>query len=450
MRRFLSLTLMLAAVPFLGTASVAQASRANVTNSDVLPIIFVHGNGDDAAKWLGPIWLFESNGYPANKLYSVRFALPLARGDDSKDEAFRSSTVDSAAELSSFVTRVLLETKSQKVVLVGSSRGGLTIRNYIVNGGGRANVAAAILAGTPNHGVMAVDGSQNEFNGKGPFLQALNHASSDGSEVVPGIRFLTLRSDKLDKYAQPQSAAGGVGYEGPTLQGAENTVLPNLDHRELAFQPTAFAAMYTFVTGHKPAKLTVTPETNPTVSGVITGFAGPAPTNLPLAGVKLRIYPIDAANPQSTTTPLYETTTKEDGKWGPIQISSQQQYEFDMEYQGRHVRYFKSPLRRSSSLINLRFLPVPTSLGAAQAGAEAKGPELFVERPQGYFSRDRDPVLIEGKLAVEEPAGLPTRDAFLVNLPAAKPVRVSLRDEAITAIPSTDLSHDLPVVDFLW
>ena len=94
-----------------------------------IPIVFVHGNGDDAAKWIGIIELFESNEYPKDRLYAIRFTNPSARTDDTKEEAFRSSTIDVAAELSGFVTRVLLETHSTKVALVGSSRGGMTIRN---------------------------------------------------------------------------------------------------------------------------------------------------------------------------------------------------------------------------------------------------------------------------------------------------------------------------------
>ncbi len=59
---------------------------------------------------------------------------------------------------------------------------------------------------------------------------------------------MTLRSDRLDKYAQPTGVAmgnpqmtTGVTYEGPALRGAENVVLAGMDHRELAFTPRAFA-----------------------------------------------------------------------------------------------------------------------------------------------------------------------------------------------------------------
>ena len=144
------------------TAVIASSPRPNTS----VPIVFVHGNGDDASKWIGIIWLFESNDYPADKLFSVRFSHPNARTNDTVEEVNRSSTTDSTAELSAFVTRVLIETHSSKVALIGSSRGGMTIRNYLLHGGSN-NVAFAITCGTPNHGVVALDANlDGEFNGK--------------------------------------------------------------------------------------------------------------------------------------------------------------------------------------------------------------------------------------------------------------------------------------------
>lgn len=445
-------SLFLAAVLFLITLPTFGQNTAPKAEGNY-PILFVHGNGDDAAKWIGIIWLFESNGYPKDRLYAIRFSNPAARTDDSKPEANRSSTTDAAAELSSMVTRVLLETHSNKVVLVGSSRGGLTIRNYIQNGGGRSNVAAAILAGTPNHGVLVSSANPNgEFNGGGRFLQALNHANEDGTEVVAGVRFLTLRSDKLDKYAQPTGIASGapqaktgVTFEGPALRGATNVVLPNLDHRELAFAPVAFREMFHFITGSEPKTLTVQPETSAQLSGTITGFAGIAPTNLPLQGVLLKVFAI-SKNDTSETNPVYTTTTGPDGQWGPFTASTTQEYCFDLEFQGRHVRYFKAPLPRSTTLLNLRFAPAPRDTANHPAGT----PLLLISRPQGYFSRDRDPVTIDGKPASEEPEGLPIRDSFLNAVAGTHAVSVTLRNETIIAAPSNDIAKDLSIVDFLW
>jgi pimeloyl-ACP methyl ester carboxylesterase len=437
---------------FLGTVALQAQSQLNTGT----PIIFVHGNGDDASKWIGVIWLFESNGYPADKLFAVRFPHPSARADDTRDEANRSSTTDEATELSAFVTRVLIQTHAHKVALVGSSRGGLTIRNYLLHGGS-ANVAYAVLSGTPNHGVQATDKNHNgEFNGKGNFLTSLNSSSSDGSEVVPGVKMMTLRSDKLDKYAQPTGIAFGtpqavtnVTFEGPALRGASNLVLPNLDHRELAFYPTAFAEMYKFVTGTSPRQMSVIPEDNPVISGLITGFDNGAFTNLPMSGVHLSIYPIDTAKGIESSTPGYEVTTKEDGKWGPFQTASGQEYDFDLEYQGRHVRFYKAPLPRSTTLLNLRFMPAPRT---DESGSRAHMSQILIARPQGYFSRDRDPVQIDGKLSTDEPGGLPIRDSFVAKLPTTsnRLTQVTLRNETIWIGSSENLAKDLPIVDFMW
>ncbi len=448
-----------ALVAILLTCTAVTPSSAQTQPNTSMPIVFVHGNGDDASKWIGIIWLFESNGYPADKLFSVRFSHPSARANDTVEEVNRSSTTDATAELSAFVTRVLIETHSAKVALIGSSRGGMTIRNYLLHGGSN-NVAFAITCGTPNHGVVALDANlDGEFNGKGHYLQSLNHAYGDGSEVPPGVKMMTLRSDKLDKYAQPNGIAfgtpqttTGVTYAGPALAGATNIVIPDLDHRELAFSPAAFSEMYKFITGATPTTTQVTPVSSPSLSGLITGFENGAFTNLPLAGVHLRIYPVTSTE---SAMPAYETVTKSDGRWGPFQASPTQEYDFDLEFQGRHVRFYKAPIPRSTALLNLRFLPVPTEPMVAGQGATSvptHGSQLLIARSQGYFSRERDPVLIDNKVATDEPAGLPLKDAFIADLPTppTQITTVALRKETIAARPSTNLANDLPVVDFLW
>jgi triacylglycerol lipase len=439
-------------------AGVAGAGAQGTAADAPIPVVFVHGNGDDSAKWIGVMWLWETNGYPKDRLYAIRFTNPSARTDDTKEEAFRSSTTDAAAELSAFVTRVLIETHSKKVALVGSSRGGMTIRNYLEHGGA-GNVAYAVLCGTPNHGVMALDANLNgEFNGKGPYLRALNHASAGGmeasSEAVDGVKMMTLRSDKLDKYAQPTGVglglpkvATGVSFEGPALKGAENVVLTGFDHRELAFQPGAFAEMYRFITGQASKTLVVATEERPVVSGLVTGLGGTVATNVGVGGVHLRVFAVDAKGGDGGA-PVYEVTTRDDGRWGPLQAVAGQEYCFDLEYQDtsgpRHVRYYKAPIARSTALLNLRLMPVPK-----EAATLPPGQYVFVARPQGYFSRDRDPVEINGAVSKDEPNGLPLTDSFVAAVPGDA-VTVRLRGERLAMRPSGDLAKDLPVADFLW
>ena len=243
-------------------AAVLGGCAANATRDAQPPIIFVHGNGDTAALWYTMAWRFESNGWPRDRLFALDMPYPLARNDDSKPQEGRTSAAESMRQLADEVARVRKLTGADKVVLIGNSRGGNAIRNYIRNGGGAATVSHAILGGTPNHGVWASSDylPGNEFNGKGPFLTALNAPQGPGGlETTPGVAFMTLRSDGNDKYAQPDGRWVGqpkmqthVGFDGPELKGAENIVLPGLDHRETSYHRLAFVNMYRFITGQTP------------------------------------------------------------------------------------------------------------------------------------------------------------------------------------------------------
>ena len=239
------------AAAFAASAALLAACATPGAPPPPPPIVFVHGNGDTAALWVPTIWRFESNGWPRERLHAMHMPLPSARDDDTVAQAGRSSTDDHALFLAAEVDRVLARTRARQVVLVGNSRGGNAIRNYVQNFGGAAKVAAAVLGGVPNHGVWANPGTRprSEFNGAGPFLTGLNAPKGPhGDEVMPGVRWLTLRSDNNDKFAQPdgvwigsRGTATNVSFDGPALKGAANWVLPTRDHREVSYHPEAFA-----------------------------------------------------------------------------------------------------------------------------------------------------------------------------------------------------------------
>ena len=121
-----------------------------------------------------------------------------------------------------------------------------------------------MLCGGVNHGVFAVPAMLgSEYNGQGAYLTDLN----SGDETTPGVRFLTLRSDGYDLYAQPTGAYIGqpdmktnVTSDGPALKGATNLVLGRVDHRETAYSPRAFAEIYAFIVGRAPSRIAITPE----------------------------------------------------------------------------------------------------------------------------------------------------------------------------------------------
>ena len=130
--------------------------RRGTAPAEVPPVLFVHGNGDHAALWITTLWRMESNGVPRERMLAINFTDPLARTDDKVEQANRSSTEDQRRELGEAVKELQRRTGAARIALVGNSRGGYSIRNYIKNGGG-ADISHAVLCGVPNHGVYDWD-----------------------------------------------------------------------------------------------------------------------------------------------------------------------------------------------------------------------------------------------------------------------------------------------------
>jgi pimeloyl-ACP methyl ester carboxylesterase len=377
------------------------------------PIVFMPGNGDTAAIWMTTLWRFESNGWPRERLHAVDMPYPLARDDDSKPQPGRSSTDENMAYLGAEVKKVLAATGASKVVLVGNSRGGYAIRNYIANGGAPF-VSSVVLGGVPNHGVLynTSAGLGSEFNGAGPFLMKLNAPQgADGNEVTAGIRWMTIRSDHEDKYAQPDGAAFGrpgmathVTFEGPALKGAENVVIAGVDHRETAHSAKAFAEMYRFITGKPAATLAIVPETTVVLDGVVVGLGlanaqGDYATNLPLAGATIEIYATSARTGERVGDAKLRKTVGSDGRWGPFAADAAARYEIVIAapgYATTHV--YRSPFPRSSSIVSLH----PERLADA---ARSAGSLVIFNRTRGYFGVPRDRVVLDG---AGPPAGIPS------------------------------------------
>jgi len=384
------------------------------------PVVFVHGNGDSAALWQTTLWRFESNGWPRDRLHAIDFPYPLARDDDGVAQAGRSSTAEQMRYLSEQVDRLLARTGARRVVLVGNSRGGYAIRNYVKNGGGAQRVAVAVLGATPNHGIWASElRPGSEFNGRGPFLAALNAPGPDGSEVTPGPRWMTLRSDDNDKYAQPDGRwigapgmATHVGYDGPALAGARNVVLAGLDHRELSFHARAFEQAWRFVTGRPAARSAIVAEPAP----VLDGRIHQPDTNLPMAGVSVQVYEVSPQTGERLGAPALSRVTGPDGRWGPLPARPDVPYEFVVSAPGYAVMHvYRSAFPRSSDVVHMR----PVTLAEAERGA---GSVVTMSRPRGYFDLRRDRMSLDGAVPPGVPPGTAGVSAATL-LRAAGPAR---------------------------
>jgi pimeloyl-ACP methyl ester carboxylesterase len=386
---------------------VACGNAPPLAASSLPPIVFVHGNGDTAALWTTTIWRFESNGWPRDRLHAIDLPYPLARDDDAVAQPGRTSTAEHMQFLAAEVDKVIRNTGARQVVLVGNSRGGNAIRNYIANGGGAAKVSHAVLGGTPNHGVWAdvniLPG--NEFNGAGRFLTALNNQGAAGIEITPGPRWMTIRSSDNDLYAQPMGVWIGrptvptnVTYAGPELRGAHNVILPGIDHRETSYGPQAFAATYQFITGKAPQRITIEPESRVVLDGKITGqgldnnpASGAFSNNLPLAGASIEVYAVDAETGQRGGPPAWRKTVGADGRWGPFTAAAGTPYEFVITAPGYSTTHiYRSPFPRSSDVVHMR------AERLAEAD-KAAGSVVVLRRPRGYFGVPRDTIVFDGQ-----------------------------------------------------
>src|SRR5262245_1189203 len=387
-----------------------QPPRRQQQPADTGPpiVVFVHGNGASSALWINNIWRFEANGYKRNQLFAIDFAYPSARREDAKPEPFRSSAQEQMKDLAAFVAQALKATGRRKVALVGSSRGGNAIRNYLKNGGGAEFASHAVLCGTPNKGVVNSDtllvGS--EFNGAFAFLKGLNGGPDD---LIPGVEMMAIRSDKNDKFSQPDGrfigAPGkptGVSYDSSALRGAKNVILDGLDHREVAFHKLAFAAMHEFITGKPPGTMFIAQEPLPVLNGKVTGLADELYTNLPVAGAEVEIYEIDPrSGERKGLLPLHRKTTGDDGVWGPFVGRPDAYYEFVLRMSAQPVTHtYRSPFLRSSDVIHLR----PATFGKGDEGA---GAIVSMSRPRGYFGVGRDKFSLDGKVPPGITDGVP-------------------------------------------
>jgi pimeloyl-ACP methyl ester carboxylesterase len=421
-----------------GTAAIAFAATRRTAFAQAqpaVPIVFVHGDSDAAGIWQTQIWRFESNLYPRDRLFAISFTDPQARDDDGVAQANRSSTLDQLSELTAFIDGVKTQTGAPKVAIVALSRGGYSTRGYVA--ANAESVAQAVLGGTPDHGVFAIDALLgSEYNGRGPFLKKLN---AGDSEVTAGVPFMTLRSDGFDLYAQPDGrfighpgVATNVTAEGPALKGATNILLGEVDHRGTALSPVAFAQIYKFIVGQAPARIAIALEGEVVLNGRVTGVVDGTPTNRPVEGARVEIYRVSAETGERQGGAAHAKTTAGDGVWGPATFDSVSPLEFVIAVPGAPVTHiYRSPFPRSFDKLDLRPAAAPSKEDAGTAAV------VRMDRPRGYFGLPRDIVLLDGKEPTDIPPGVPAVWHTTLRLATVedRPIIGEFNEERIVARP---------------
>ncbi len=436
--------------PFLATPALAQAP--SVSGAAPTPILMVHGNGDHAALWLTTLWRFEANGWPRERLMAVNMPDPLARANDAEPQEHRSSSAEQTARLADFVRELRARTGAPRVALIGNSRGGYPIRDFVAHQGGAAQISHAITCGTPNRGVFDWEFNPgSEFNARTPFLQRLN---GGGSDVVPGTEFLALRSDN-DLFAQPDGrfvgrpgTATGITQDGPALRGATNILLPGLDHREIAYHWRAFREQFRFIAGREPMTLTVPAEARPVLNGLVTNLIAGGATNRPVAGAMVEVFRTHPTDGTRLGEALHRRQTGADGVWGPVTVQSDWNLEIVLAAPGHPIaHHFRSPFPRSTEVLHLR-PPAPLTEADRAAGCLVR-----LTRPRGYFAWPRDVVLLDGRDIAERREGVASLAVAHLRLPAERagtPVPGLFNQEAVMGRASLLAENRISLLEMTW
>jgi triacylglycerol lipase len=266
-----------------------------------------------------------------------------------------------------------------------------------------------VLGGGVNHGVYA-DAALNpgsEFNGAGAFMRGLNAPKgAAGDEVTPGPRWMTIRSDNNDKFAQPDGVWLGrrgtptnIGFDAPALKGAENVVLPRRDHREVSYHAEAFAHTYRFIAGKPAATLAIAVEPQAVLNGRVSGIGAGGANNLPLANARVEVHQVDPATGSRIGAVRHQKNVADDGIWGPFNADATAHYEFVISAPGyATLHVYRSPFPRSSQHVHWRAERI------ADADKQAASVVSFT-RPRAYFGLPRDRIVFDG---VTPAPGVPT------------------------------------------
>ena len=256
--------------------------------------------------------------------------------------------------------------------------------------------------------------------------------------MTPGVSFLALRSDGLDKYAQADGrfigkpgTPTGITAEGPALKGATNIVIGAVDHREPAYHPRAFREIYKFIAGREPDRVAIVPEAEVRLGGLVTGTPGGVQTNRQVTGASVEIYRVSPDTGERIGGAIHTSRTGADGRWGPAQVDPAWYLEMVLtSADSATTHFYRSPFQSSSDIVHLR---AARPMGPADAGA---GSVVLMSRPRGYFGLPRDVVLLDGKQPADVKPGVPTDSLTTLRLSAAeagRPVVALFNQERIVA-----------------
>ncbi len=285
-------------------------------NETYTPVLMLHGFLAASDTYNNFYQLFHSNGYCDDLLFVMdRNTLDL--------------TGNFVPTLDSVVNYILTITQQSQINLMGHSAGG--------------GLAYAYLNDSISHGKVA---------------HYVHLASFPQSQAVKNVATLNIWS-KQD-----------LIVKGANIDGAENLVLEDADHYEVATSAISFTKVFDFFNGEDAPKYhTIQQQDEISIAGKVLTLG----ENVPLENATVEVYPIrEETGERLNQQALFTLTTGKDGKWQPIDIKPNQAYEFFVsnpnDAEDRPMHYYREPFTRSTPLVYLRTIPPKGSLARSFLG----------------------------------------------------------------------------------
>lgn len=289
------------AVFMVGTLFAASTADAIFFKRN--PIVFVHGGSGSGAQFESQAMRFTSNGYSRSEIGVVEYdSAALVPGNPAAD-AIVVGLIDAE------IDRILAETHSSKVDLMGHSRGTQFSQVYLSDPGRAAKVA--------------------------------HYVNIDGAPAAAppgGVPTLALW-------------AGAARPVQPVFGGANNVTIPNQEHVQTATSAESFAEMYKFLQGRPPFTTKPVPDFLSRISGRAVLF----PQNTGLNGATVEVWLVKGSTGERIGGhPVATFAIGPDGNFGPFIALFGKHYELAVLQAGQaDILYFYEPFVRSDHLVRL-------------------------------------------------------------------------------------------------
>lgn len=331
-----------------------------------LPIVFAHGGAGSAQQYASQAIRFAANGYPQERIVGYDHngsGFDVAQFLDGLDEV-----IDDARE----------KFGSEKVYLVGHSRGTLLSTNYLMDPARRAKVAKYI--------------------------------SLDGA---------------------PCPAETDVPCVAPSQAN-----LPGQKHVEVATSKESFVMQYAFLVGEPPKVVDIVKQAAPVE---ILGRAVNFPENTGRDGTKLDIYEVDPEKgTRLRSTPVSSFDIGANGDWGPARVSPDKRYEFVLSSPGAggsQQHFYPQKFLRSSRLERLLSGP-PDSPSRVNSNVGPDHAGLVVLRMREWLPSDVLEISEAGDQEVEERNVITednvTKMSMAQGRSVGEPIAIYVHDDAAT------------------